>query len=89
VLRLHAQLLGHVGDHVGLADCLSTSDRQGLVRICAIEERVFDEMLARDLIHCPQHGSVTDPALTQHQQELHPANFVVTGRRLRHARPPA
>src|SRR5262249_58049177 len=50
MLRPHAELLGHVGDHIGLTDGLAAGDRQRLVRIGGIGEPGVDEVLARHLV---------------------------------------
>jgi hypothetical protein len=86
--RLHVELLGHEGDHVGLADGLTAGDRQRLVRIGFIHEGAFDEMLARHLVHRAQHRRIADAAPAQAEQELHAADTVVAGRLIGHAEPP-
>ena len=76
VLRPHAELLGHVGDHVGLADGLAAGDRQRPVGIGVVREAVVDEVLARHLVERAQHRHVVDAAPAQLEQELHAADAV-------------
>ena len=85
---LHAELLGHEGNHIRLADGLPACDRQRLVRIRFVHERAFNEVLARHLVHGPQHRRIADAAPAQAEQELHTADIVVAGRLLGHAEPP-
>ena len=47
-----------------------------------------DEVLARHLVHGPQHCRIADPAPAQGQQELHAADIVVARRLLGHAESP-
>src|SRR5439155_22855 len=47
---LHAELLGHEGDHVGLADGLPAGDRQRLIGIGFVHQRAFDEVFARHVV---------------------------------------
>src|SRR4030081_1205261 len=81
---LHAQLFGHIGHEIGLADGLAAGDRQRLIGIGAVGEGIVDEMLARHLVHGAQHRRIGDPALAQRKQELHAADVVVAGQLLGH-----
>jgi len=84
MVALDPEMLGHVGDHIGLADGLAAGDRQRLVRIGIVQKRPVDEMLARHLVHGAQHRCVADPALAQAEQELHAADIVVARRLFGH-----
>ncbi len=52
--RAQPQLLGHVGDDIGLADGLAAGDRQRLIGISSGPQFRFDEVLARDFVHRAQ-----------------------------------
>ena len=71
MLRRNLQSLGHVADHVGLADGLAAGDRQRLVGIGAVGEFGSDEIFARHLVHGAQHRLVADAAPAQRQLKLH------------------
>src|SRR6478609_592162 len=86
--RQHAEMLGHEGNHIGLADGLATGNRERLIRVGIVDESVLDEMLARHLVHGPQHCRIADAAPTQAEQELHTADVVVARRLLGHAESP-
>ena len=75
MMRPQRQLLGHIGDHVRLADGLPARDRQRLVGIGGFDKAGFDEIGARHLLHRPQHRLVADAAPAQRQQELHTADI--------------
>src|SRR5712671_337935 len=68
---LHVQLLGHVGDHEGLADSLAAGDPERAVPVRIAPVDGLDERLARDLLHGAQHRLVTDPAPPQAQLKHH------------------
>src|SRR5436189_68643 len=59
------EILGHLGDHVRLADRLAGADREGLVRVRVALDGIRDEQLARDRAHRRQHPFVGDPTLAQ------------------------
>ena len=48
-------------------------------------KELFDEVLARNLVHGAQHCRIADPAPAQAEQELHAADIVVARRLLGHA----
>ena len=73
-MRPQHQLLGHIGDHVRLADGLAAGYRQRLIGIGGFDKARFDELGARHLLHRPQHRLVADAAPAQRQQELHTAD---------------
>ncbi len=75
----HRKLLGHVSDHIGLADGLAAGDRHRLIGVGGIGKARLDEMFARHFVHRAQHRLVADAALTQRQHELHPL-FAFVGR---------
>ena len=77
MLRRDLQLLGHVADHVRLADGLAAGDRQRLIGIGAVGEFGSDEIFARHLVHRAQHRLVADAAPAQ--RELKPHAFDVGG----------
>src|SRR4029077_18940340 len=82
-------MLGHEGHHIGLADGLATGNRKRLIRVGIVHESILDEMLARHLVHGPQHRWIADAASAQAEQELHTADIVVARRLLGHAEPPS
>ena len=71
MLRRDLQLLGHVADHIGLADGLAASDRQRLIGIGAVGEFGGDEIFARHFVHGAQHRLVADAAPAQRQLKPH------------------
>ena len=84
---LHPEPLGHIGDHIRLAYGLAAVDRQRLVGIGALGQRLLDEMLARNLIERPQHRGVHDSALAHAEQKLHAADAIVAQGWFLHAQP--
>ncbi len=80
MMRAQGQLLGHVGDHVRLADGLPAGNRQRLVGIGSVGELALDEALARHLVQGPQHRRVADATAAQRQQELHMADVLRAAR---------
>ena len=77
VLLLQMQLLGHVGDHEGLADGLPAGDAERAVAVGIGAIGRLDESLARNLLHGAQHRLVADPAPPQGELKHH-----LFGRRL-------
>ena len=85
MMRLELELLGHVGNDIGLADGLPAGDRQRLVCVGLVAEVARYEMLPRYLVHGPQQSRIRNPPLAKEKQEMHTTNTIVTGRLLRHA----
>src|SRR4051812_12491266 len=81
-------MLGHEGNHIGLANGLPTSNRERLIRVGIVDESILDEMLARHLVHGPQDRRIADAAPAQAEQELHAADIIVARRLLGHAESP-
>src|SRR5260221_11439824 len=65
------QLLGHVGDHKGLADGLPAGDAKRAVAIGVPPIGHRDERLARHLFHGAQHGLIADAPPPQAELEHH------------------
>src|SRR3954453_16426160 len=68
---LHVQLLGHVGNHEGLADGLAAGDPERAVAVSIFTVGGLHERLARDLLHGAQHRLVADPAPPQAELKHH------------------
>ena len=65
------ELLGHIGDHEGLADSLPAGDAEGAVAVGVLAIALLDEGLARNLFHGAQHRLVADPASPQGELKHH------------------
>ena len=74
--------LRHEPDDVGLGNRLLLADRQGMVAVGAITQRLFDEEMARHPAHRGDHALVGD--LAAHELLL---NHPRAGRLVRVARP--
>ena len=77
MLGPHPEPLGHVGDHVGLADGLAERDRQGVVRIGDVRIGVGHEVLPWHLVHGFEHRRIGDAVPAEIKQEFHAANPIV------------
>src|SRR5205814_935960 len=84
---LHPELLGHIGDHIRLAYGLAAVDRQRLIGIGPLGQRLLDEMFPWNLVECPQHRGVHDSALAHAEQKLHAADTIVAQGWFLHAQP--
>ncbi len=65
------QLLGHVRHHKRLTDGLPAGNAKRRVPIGGVPVASFDERLARNFFHGPQHGLVADAAAAQVELKHH------------------
>ena len=77
MIGLHAELLGHVGDQIRLADGLPAGDRHRLVGIGGIGKLGQHEFFPRHGIDRAQHRRIADAAPAQREQELHAVDALV------------
>ena len=84
MVRPDLELLGHVGDDIGLADGLAAGDRQRVIRIGFVGVVGRHEILARHFIERTQDSGVGNAALAHLELELH-ASHAFVARRAGHA----
>src|SRR5712671_7392127 len=68
---LHVQLLGHIGNHEGLADGLAAGDSERAVPVGISTVGGLYERLTRDFFHGAQYRLVADPAPPQAELKHH------------------
>ncbi len=68
-LLVEFERLGHVGDHIGLADGLAAGDGECCVLVGALPEHLFDENFARRLFDGAKHAIDGDALLAQRHEQ--------------------
>jgi hypothetical protein len=76
MFRTDLKLLGHIGNHERLADCLPAGNRQRLVGIGDLRKIGSDEVLARHFLHGAQDGLIADPSPAQRELKLHTLDVI-------------